>query len=46
LADDDRGHPKLSAQYRYMVLAKLVNNISRASGHPSSFMVVPAGAVR
>lgn len=38
-------HPKFSAQYRYMVLAK-VNNISRASGHPSSFMVFPAGAVR
>jgi sortase A len=37
--------PKFSAQYRYIVFAKLVRNISRASGLPSSFIVVPAGAV-
>jgi sortase A len=38
-------HPKFSAQYRYIVFAKLVKNIARASGLPSSFMAVPAGAV-
>jgi len=38
-------HPKFSAQYRYIVFAKLVKNIARASGLPSSYMAVPAGAV-
>jgi len=37
-------HPKFSAQYRDIVFAKLVKNIARASGLPSSFMAVPAGA--
>jgi sortase A len=39
-------HPKFSATQRYVVFAKLVKTIPRASGLPSSFMAVPAGAVR
>ncbi|MBE3073594.1 MAG: class E sortase [Actinobacteria bacterium] len=38
-------HPKFSARYRYVVFAKLVKRIPRASGLPASFMAVPAGAV-
>ena len=38
-------HPKFSASQRYVVFAKLVKRIPRASGLPASFMAVPAGAV-
>jgi len=37
-------HPKYSARYRYIVFAKLVKIIPRASGLPASYMVVPARA--
>jgi len=37
-------HPKYSARYRYIVFAKLVKIIPRASGLPASYMAVPAGA--
>jgi len=37
--------PKFSASHRYVVFAKLVKIIPRASGLPASFMAVPAGAV-
>jgi len=37
-------HPKYSARYRYVVFAKLVKIIPRASGLPASYMAVPAGA--
>jgi sortase A len=39
-------HPKFSATQRYVVFARLVKTIPRASGLPASFMAVPAGAVR
>lgn len=39
-------HPKFSATQRYVVFARLVKIIPRASGLPASFMAVPAGAVR
>jgi len=38
-------HPKFSATQRYVVFAKLVKSIPRASGLPASFMAVPAGTV-
>jgi sortase A len=38
-------HPEFSASQRYVVFAKLVKVIPRASGLPASFMAVPAGAV-
>jgi sortase A len=38
-------HPKFSARERYVVFAKLVKRIPRASGLPASFMAAPAGAV-
>ncbi|MBC7560300.1 MAG: class E sortase [Dermatophilaceae bacterium] len=39
-------HPKFRAQCRHIVFARRVKNIPRASGLPSSFMVVPTRAVR
>jgi len=38
-------HPRFSASQRYVVFAKLVKRIPRASGLPASFMAVPAGTV-
>jgi sortase A len=38
-------HPRYSANERYVVFAKLVKTIPRASGLPASFMAVPAGTV-
>jgi sortase A len=38
-------HPRFSASQRYVVFAKLVKRIPRASGLPASFMAAPAGAV-
>ena len=38
-------HPRFSASQRYVVFAKLVKSIPRASGLPASFMAVPAGTV-
>lgn len=38
-------HPKFSASHRYVLFAKLVKRIPRASGLPASFMAVPAAAV-
>ena len=38
-------HPRFSANQRYVVFAKLVRSIPRASGLPASYMAVPAGAV-
>jgi len=38
-------HPEFSASQRYVVFAKLVKAIPRASGLPASFMAVPAGAL-
>jgi sortase A len=37
--------PEFSASQRYVVFAKLVKVIPRASGLPASFMAIPAGAV-
>jgi sortase A len=37
--------PEFSASERYVVFARLVKTIARASGLPASFMAVPAGAV-
>ena len=37
--------PEYSASQRYVVFAKLVKIIPRASGLPASFMAVPAGVV-
>jgi sortase A len=37
--------PEFSASHRYVVFAKLVKRIPRASGLPASFLAVPAGAV-
>jgi sortase A len=38
-------HPRFSASQRYVVFAKFVKTIPRASGLPASFMAVPAGMV-
>ena len=38
-------HPRYSASQRYVVFAKLVKKIPRASGLPASFMAVPAQTV-
>jgi sortase A len=38
-------HPRFSARQRYVVFARLVKRIPRASGLPASFMAVPAGRV-
>jgi sortase A len=38
-------HPRYSASQRYIVFAKLLRSIPRASGLPASFMAVPAGTV-
>jgi sortase A len=38
-------HPRFSATQRYVVFAKLVRSIPRASGLPASYMAVPAGTV-
>jgi len=38
-------HPRFSASQRYVVFAKLVRRIPRASGLPASLMAVPAGTV-
>ena len=38
-------HPRFSASQRYVVFAKLVKRIPRASGLPASFMAVPSGTV-
>jgi len=38
-------HPRYSANERYVVFAKLVKTIPRASGLPASFMAVPAWTV-
>ena len=38
-------HPRYSASQRYVVFAKLVKRIPRASGLPSSFMAAPARTV-
>ena len=38
-------HPEFSARQRYVVFAKLVKSIPRASGLPASFMAAPARAV-
>lgn len=38
-------HPRFSASQRYVVFAKLVKRIPRASGLPASYMAVPAGTV-
>jgi len=38
-------HPKYSATFRYIVFARLVKSIPRASGLPAAYMAVPAGAV-
>ncbi len=37
-------HPKFSAAQRYVIFAKLVKSIPRASGLPASLMVVPPAA--
>ena len=37
-------HPKFSASHRYVLFAKLVRSIPRASGLPASLMAVPPGA--
>lgn len=39
-------HPKFSAAQRYVVFARLVKSIPRASGLPSSFMAVPPATAR
>jgi sortase A len=39
-------HPKFSARERFVVFARLVKSIPRASGLPSSFMAEPVGTVR
>jgi sortase A len=36
-------HPRYSASQRYVVFAKLVKALPRASGLPASYMAVPAG---
>jgi sortase A len=36
-------HPRYSASQRYVVFAKLVKTVPRASGLPASYMAVPAG---
>jgi sortase A len=38
-------HPRFSANQRYVVFARLVRSIPRASGLPASYMAVPAGMV-
>ena len=38
-------HPRYSANQRYIVFAKLVKRLPRASGLPASFMALPAGTV-
>jgi len=38
-------HPRYSASLRYVVFARLVRTIPRASGLPASFMAAPAGPV-
>ena len=38
-------HPRFSASQRYVVFAKLLRSIPRASGLPVSYMAVPAGTV-
>jgi sortase A len=39
-------HPKFSAAQRYVVFARLVKSIPRASGLPASFMVAPPATAR
>jgi sortase A len=38
-------NPRFSATQRYVVFAKLVRSIPRATGLPASYMAVPAGTV-
>lgn len=38
-------HPRFSASQRYVVFAKLVKRIPRASGLPASYLAAPAGKV-
>ena len=38
-------HPKYSASQRYVVFARLVKSIRRASGLPASFMAAPPGVL-
>jgi len=38
-------HPRFSASQRYVVFAKLVKRIPRASGLPESYLAAPAGTV-
>jgi len=38
-------HPRFSASQRYVVFAKLLRSIPRASGLPAAYMAVPAGTV-
>ncbi len=38
-------HPRFSANQRYVVFAKLVRSITRASGLPASYMAAPVGTV-
>lgn len=38
-------HPRFSASQRYVVFAKLVKSIPRASGLPASFVAAPTGRV-